>query len=112
MDEEGTVVGGILAKAWVTWKWLQIDIVWVDEQFRNQGLGSRLLDEIEQSALGQGCTRAKVSTWSFQAPHFYQARGYRIYGELPNFPDGATDYQLWKSLVGGPAPSRSHLRSG
>jgi len=97
-DPQGNVIGGILAKVWLTWKWLQIDIVWVDEPFRNQNLGTRLLDEIERQAVELGCTRAKVSSWSFQAPGFYQKRGYVVYGELQNFPEGTTDYQLWKSL--------------
>ncbi|MDR3690226.1 MAG: GNAT family N-acetyltransferase [Fimbriimonas sp.] len=97
-DVRGVVVGGILAKAWVTWKWLEVEIVWVDEVYRGQGLGSMLLDEIEQVGRGLGCTRARLSTWSFQAPGFYLRRGYQIYGELPDFPEGVTDYRLWKPL--------------
>ncbi len=97
-DGEDNVIGGVIAKAWITWKWLEIDILWVDEPYRSQKLGSKLMDEMEQLGRENGCTRSRVSTWSFQAPEFYQKRGYEIYGELHDFPEGITDYRLWKNL--------------
>ena len=97
-DDQGRVIGGILAKAWLAWKWLDIEIVWVDQSYRNQGLGSKLLREIEQMGIENGCVKSKLTSLSFQAPDFYIKHGYQIYGELQNFLDGVTDYFLWKSL--------------
>jgi hypothetical protein len=39
-----------------------------------------------------------VDTFSFQSPGFSQKLGYRVFGELPDYPPGETRYFLSKSL--------------
>lgn len=46
----------------------------------------------------RGCQYAYLDTFSFQAPEFYQKRGYVIFGELPNFPEGHHRFFLKKEL--------------
>ena len=40
-DSDGNIIGGILGGTY--WGWMYIDILWVKESFRKQGIGSRLL---------------------------------------------------------------------
>jgi N-acetylglutamate synthase-like GNAT family acetyltransferase len=49
-------------------------------------------------ARSQGVKQVYVNTFSFQAPDFYQTYGYRVFGELPNFPPHHKCYYLTKNL--------------
>ena len=95
--EQNAIVGGLLAD--LAWGWLYISIFWVAEQKRARGLGSRLLAMAEEIAVQRGCKRANLETHDFQSLVFYQKRGYIIFGQLENFPEGHTKYYLWKNLV-------------
>ena len=95
-DAEGTVVGGLVGETF--WGWLHVDLLWVAEEARGQGHGSRLLAAAEAEAVGRGCGHAYVETLAFQAPDFYRARGYRVFGELADFPAGHRRYYLAKRL--------------
>ncbi len=94
---DGSVVGGLLAAR--AWGWLIIDALWVAEPLRGRGLGSRLLQQAEQTAASQGCTDALLGTFDFQARGFYEGHGYRVYGQLDGFPTGHVHYHMAKSLA-------------
>ena len=85
-DEEGQLIGGIVFV--VHWHWLHIEILFVHEAFRSQGLGSQLLRKAEIYAKDEGCVGAYLDTLSFQAPNFYPNHGYEVIAELENFPPG------------------------
>ncbi|MCM6775626.1 GNAT family N-acetyltransferase [Nocardia sp. CDC159] len=93
---EGTVLGGIAGSTWA--EWLRIELLWVDERRRGQGHGARLLAEAERIGRERGCAHSRTETWDFQAPEFYLRRGYRIAGEIRDYPPGATEYLLTKAL--------------
>ena len=93
-DEEGKVLGGILAD--IKWGWLHVDWLWIDEHIRKDGWGARLLGTMEQYALSQGITNFHLETTSFQALPFYQKQGYSVFGELPDMPPGHVSYFLRK----------------
>lgn len=76
----GQMVGAIYG--WIQWGWLYIDLLWVEEAMRGQGIGSQLLRRLEDAALEQGIDRVRLDTGSFQAPGFYLRHGYSIYSEL------------------------------
>ena len=42
-----------------------------------------------------------MDTFSFQARPFYEKLGYRVFGQLPDYPRGQTRYFLAKALPGG-----------
>ena len=44
--DNGDVIGGILGGTY--WGWMYIDILWVHENHRKKGIGSRLLKEAEK----------------------------------------------------------------
>ena len=94
--EDGQVVGGDLAE--VYWEWLYIDLLWVDESLRRKGYGTSLMSRIEEEARQLGAKNAYLDTFSFQAPGFYEERGYKTYGELQDFPEGQQRYFMRKEL--------------
>lgn len=95
-DSDSHIVGGLLGETY--WQWLHVDVLWVHELFRGEGYGDKLLTTAEQEAVNRGCQYAYLDTFSFQAPEFYQKRGYVVFGELPNFPQGYKRYFLKKEL--------------
>lgn len=100
-DDTGRIRGGATGK--IGWGWLTLDLLWIDENLRGTGVGSRLLAQIERLALKRGIYRFKVSTASFQALDFYKTNGYELYATLEDHPPGHTDYSLKKviDLAGG-----------
>ena len=95
-DAQGNVIGGLLGGTY--WGWLYVDILWVDERYRRQGIGSKLLTQAEGEAVRRGCRHVHVDTMSWQAPLFYQKHGYRVIGILPDIPKGHQKYLLQKEL--------------
>ena len=90
------IVGGLIGATY--WDWFYIDLLWVTEELRGQGYGPRLLAEAETEARQRGAKNAFLDTFSFQAPDFYRAQGYVVFGELPDFPAGHTRYYMQKQL--------------
>lgn len=95
-DADGSIIGGLLGGTY--WGWMYIDILWVREDHRRQGVGSRLLTEAEKEAVRRGCHHVHVDTMSWQAPAFYQKHGYEVIGVLPDIPLGNQKYLLMKAL--------------
>src|SRR5580698_774273 len=87
-DKRGEIVGGILGHTSLGLFFL--DLFYLPEALRGDGLGSRLIAQAEDEARRRGCTAALVYTVTFQAPGFYERHGYRRFGEIPCPPDGAT----------------------
>jgi ribosomal protein S18 acetylase RimI-like enzyme len=100
-DTDGELIGGITAG---TWGGLcVIGLLWVREESRKDGWGSKLLLAAEAEAVRRGCDRVTVSSFTFQAPGFYQRHGYVETGRQPGIPGGHADVQLYKRL-GADAP--------
>ena len=95
-DDERNVIAGLLGGTY--WGWMHIDILWVDEKFRRQGIGSKLLAAAEEEALRRGCHSVHVDTMSWQAPEFYKKHGYKILSELEDIPLGNKKFHLIKNL--------------
>jgi ribosomal protein S18 acetylase RimI-like enzyme len=90
------VVGGVIGAT--HWDWLYINLMWLKEEFRRQGYGSRLLERAEEEARKRGAKHAYLDTFSFQAPDFYKKHGYEVFGELSDFPAGHRRYYMRKQL--------------
>ena len=92
------LVGGLIS--YIDWgRWLYIDTIWIDADYRKQGIGEYLVTSAEQKAINQGIKRARLYTFDFQALPFYEKLGYIIYGKLEDFPEGHTIYYLKKILI-------------
>ncbi|MGG3836958.1 GNAT family N-acetyltransferase [Paenibacillus dendritiformis] len=96
-DDNGEIVAGLNSA--VLWNWMEVDILWVDENHRGEGLGRRLLEEAEQIARAKNCTFIKLNTFSFQAPEFYKKYGYEVVAIFENAPIGCKHYYYKKDLT-------------
>lgn len=75
-----------------------ISVLFVDEEHRNKGLGSRLLQHVELYAKSRNIKLIHLDTFDFQAKDFYLKRGYSIFGILENAPKGHCRYYMKKEL--------------
>ena len=94
-DDAGDLVGGLLGE--VGWGWLYVDILWVAEAARGQGVGRGLVQAAEAEAGSRGVDRAWVITGDFQAPGFYRRLGYEPFARLDDYPPGHASVFLKKS---------------
>jgi ribosomal protein S18 acetylase RimI-like enzyme len=91
------LVGGLIS--YIDWgRWLYIDNIWINVEYRKKGIGQYLVTSAEQKAKTKGIKRARLCTFDFQALSFYQKLGYTVYGKLEDYPEGHTLYYLKKIL--------------
>lgn len=95
-DDAGRIVAGVSGYTWAGMA--EIEFLWVDDSLRGQGVGGRLMDAVEAEARRRGCALIITSTYSFQAPEFYQRRGYEVVAKIEDCPPGHTNYWLKKTL--------------
>lgn len=81
VDTYGDIIVGINSKMYC-WNCLYIDVLWVKEEYRKEGLGSKILNEIEKVAKDKGCYLIHLDTFDFQAKDFYIKHGYDLFGIL------------------------------
>jgi GNAT superfamily N-acetyltransferase len=85
------------------WTWgtaAGIGMVWVREDLRRTGIGGRLLDAAEQVARERGCQRLTVSSFTFQAPAFYERHGFVEFARTKGLPvEGQADVHFLKMLM-------------
>ncbi len=97
-DENGKTIAGIIARMYC-WNVVYVDILWVDESFRGQGLGAYLLNMLEKTAKNKGATLVHLDTFDFQAKDFYIKQGYTVFGVLEECPSGGhCRYYMKKDL--------------
>lgn len=96
-DEDGEIIAGILSKMYC-WNCLYIDVLWVKEEYRKEGLGTKILKEIEKTAKDKGCYLVHLDTFDFQAKDFYIKQGYEIFGTLDDCPQGHKRYYMKKNI--------------
>ena len=71
VEQEGRIAAGILAR--LLEDCIYVEILWVDESLRRQGMGRRLLAHVEEKGRALGAKRIELDTFSFQAPEYCPA---------------------------------------
>lgn len=94
-DSAGELVGGIAA--FHNWNWLQINLVWLRDDLRGTGLGSRMLERVLEEGRARGCGAAHLDTFSYQARPFYERHGFEVFAELEDYPPGHRRFYMKKS---------------
>lgn len=95
-NEHNSIIGGVFGVTYLSA--LEVEALWVHKDYRRQGVASQLLKTIEGEARSIGCQLSHLSTYSFQAPLFYQKYGYSICGTVGGFPDNIQLYVLKKQI--------------
>ena len=96
-DDAGALRGGLDGDT--SRGWLYVDYLWVADDLRGSGWGSRLLADAEREAVARGYGRAYLETNAYQAPDFYLRRGYAVVGRIPDFYDHHDRLYLTKTLA-------------
>ncbi|MGH7047014.1 MAG: GNAT family N-acetyltransferase [Stellaceae bacterium] len=94
--DSGEIVGGLLGRT--SFGLLYIDRFFLPEGIRRQGLGTRIIRAAEEEGARRGCSRAILSTLSFQAPGFYERMGWQMLGRIDCDPPGHTRFMMTKTL--------------
>lgn len=94
--DDDKVVGGAIGL--VKYKWYFLDLLYIDEKYRGQDIGTKLLEQIEEFARKENLIGIRMETWNFQARGFYEKNGYNVFGEIKDCPPGTIDYLLKKEL--------------
>ncbi|WP_144699796.1 GNAT family N-acetyltransferase [Fictibacillus phosphorivorans] len=98
LDKHGELAAGMSG-----WTWgvaAGIAMTWVREDVRKDGLGSQLLQDFEVEALTRGCTHVFTTSFTFQAPGFYERHGYQELFRWEGLPTpDAADIHFRKELV-------------
>lgn len=97
-------VGAIVVQLF--WNQLHIKYLFVEENYRGQGLARQLMDHALEFGKKRGCQFAFVETMSFQAPDFYQKMGFVIEFSRPGYAENTTFHYLKKSLDKTFAPKK------
>jgi GNAT superfamily N-acetyltransferase len=79
--DDGALHGGVVGR--LSGDSVYMEIVWNDETVRGTGLGTRMMQLVEDEARRLGAKEAWLYTMSFQARPFYEKLGYRQFAELP-----------------------------
>lgn len=93
----GEVLAGINSLLYC-WNCLYVDVLWVKEEYRKEGYGSILLNEVEKIAREKGCNLIHLDTFDFQAKDFYLIHGYEVFGVLDDCPMGHKRYYMKKNI--------------
>lgn len=97
LDDLGGLAAGISG-----WTWgvaAGIGMTWVREASRGDGLGAQLLEEFEAEARRRGVQHVFVTSFTFQAPQFYERSGYVEFARWDAVPTNASaDVHLRKQL--------------
>ncbi len=96
-DDSGQTVGGLWGRT--AFGWLFVELLFVPDSLRGQGLGRDLMRRAEAEAIARGCHGAWLDTFEFQARGFYERLGYTCFGELNDYPPGFSRYFLRKMLT-------------
>ena len=99
-DESGAVIGGLVGQT--GWRWLHVELLWVDESHRRRGIGAALLRAAERAAAARGCRHVDLDTFDFQARPFYERLGYSVFGVQDDYPPGHRRYYLRRTIADAP----------
>jgi len=95
-DSQNTIRGGLVG--FLAWKWLSVELLWVDETLRGQGYGSSILAQAEALARDAGCIGCRLDTYEFQAKPFYEKLGYVAFAVHEGYPANTRTYYMQKAL--------------
>lgn len=95
-DTSENVLGGV--KGATYYGCLYVDMLWLKEELRHQGFGTRLMEEAERIGREHECSFAAVNTMDWEALSFYQKLGYEIEFVRDGYEKQSKMYLLRKNL--------------
>jgi GNAT superfamily N-acetyltransferase len=96
--DDGTIYAGLHGHTWAGI--CEIKTLWIAEEERGKGLGTRLLAAAEDEARRRGCRVVHLASFTFQAPEFYARHGFAPFARLDDLPAGHANVFMSKRLTG------------
>lgn len=97
IEENGKIIAGLDA-CLTAFKILYVSTVFVEEEYRRKGYGTKLMKEMEKRAKELGANMIRLDTFNWQGKAFYEAIGYQIVGSYENKLEGYAEYFFLKRL--------------
>lgn len=98
IELDGRLIAGL--NGYMTaFKILYIDTVFVEEEYRRQGVGKELLKEAESRAKALGANMIRLDTFNWQGREFYLKLGYEEVGQYSSPEDGFSEHFFVKMLT-------------
>ncbi len=66
-------------------EWFYLTDLFVNEKYRGQGLGAKILKQLENKVAKLGIKHIWTWTAGFEAPSFYKKQGYKIFTEMKDW---------------------------
>ena len=82
--EEGGIIIGF-ASGLTNHKWFNLTDLWVHENYRRQGIGTKLLKMLEDKVKSIGMEHIYTWTTGFNNPKFYEKQGYKVFTVFEDF---------------------------
>ncbi len=95
-DEREKVLGG--ADGVSIYGNLYVNLLWVSEELRGLGIGTKIMEQAEEIAHERNCRFITLTTMDFEALPFYQKLGFHIEFERTGYDKDSTMYYLKKLL--------------
>ena len=95
-DDCGNLIAGMVAETFGYW--LEIEYLYVRDDLRGKGIGSKILEKAEKESKSRGCKYSFVNTFNFQSPNFYKKHGYKEVFALKEYPYTGKRYYYTKEL--------------
>ena len=83
-DESGRKLAGLTGETFGNW--LCINYLFVADDLRKQGIGTKIVLSAEDEARKRNCKYVFADTFAFQAPKFYEKLGYKEVFSLNEYP--------------------------
>lgn len=94
---EEQLAGAIVGKR--QYDTLHISLLGVDDTYQKLGVGSKLMQAMEEQAIQEKVKTITLTTKAYQALGFYLKNGFEVFGELKDVPMvGTTKYYLVKRI--------------
>lgn len=91
------IVGGALV--WEHSDALYIDVLWLNENYRKKGIGTKIISIIDTIAIDKRISKIFVDTYEFQSQEFYQKHGFNSIGIIPEYLLGYDRIFLRKDIL-------------
>ena len=96
-DEAGRAIGVAAGYSWAGIA--ELELMWVEHEFRGRGYGRELLDAFVAEAASRGARRIWVATHDFQAPAMYEKAGFERMAEFAGWPEGHSNFILCRTIA-------------
>lgn len=89
--QNGVIIGGAIGKT--NFETFHLELLAVKDNYRGQGIGTRLVVEAEKFAKEHNCVLMTVNTQNYEAKSFYEKLDFKIFAQLKDVPfNGTTRY--------------------